>query len=402
MKTIKESFSEVEKFISASALSREYFGKERAWLNNKLCERTINGVRYHFSSDECLILSDALSDIASKISSVAEELQTTAKHLDKSTGRFFTTKANPFNHPLFYEWLSLLPPKSVVVEPFAGACDIPRLLKDIGFNPPWKCYDISSPMNKRSGFHVTKRDCIINPPKGSVFITNPPYLAKNSAKRNHYPYPQTSFSNLYLHCLSTMLENGKYVAAILPESFISDKVFKERLFGVISINYKVFNGTDYPVCLALFTPEKRGDYPIYSGNELLGTYKELVDYSYSGTFQGNWTFNSPDGSVGIKCYDGLVADIRFVRGEMIDSSKIKGSSRSLTRVEGLPADIDRDAFIDGCNALLKEYRNKTKDIFMTAFKGLRKDNQYRRRIDFATVRSIMNTTLDTMRQDNMI
>ena len=396
MKTIKEAYSEVERFISASALSREYFGKERAWFNNKLSERRINGVRYHFSSDECLILSDALFNMASKISNVAEELRNIAKQLDKSSGRFFT-KTNPFNHPLFYEWLSLLPRNSNVIEPFAGACDIPKLLKDIGFSPSWKCYDINPPMNNGSVFHVTRRDSITNLPKGNVFITNPPYLARNSAKRNHYPYPQTSYSNLYLHCLSLMLEKGRFVAAILPESFISDKMFKERLFGVISLNYKVFNDTDYPVCLALFVPEKREDYLIFSGKELLGTYKELLDYNYSGTFQGDWVFNRANGSVGIKCYDGLSADICFVRGEMINPTIIKESSRSLTRVDGLPSNIDRDAFIECCNSLLKEYRDKTKDVFLTSFKGLRKDNHYRRRIDFATLRRIMNVALDRIR-----
>lgn len=394
MKTVKETLANIDRFLSVSAISREYFGKERSWFNNKLSERPIKGVKCHFSLEECLILSDALADLASKISEAATELRGMVRHIDKATGRFFT-KTNPFNHPLFYEWLSLLPSDAVVIEPFAGACDIPKLLGDVGFCPSWKCYDINPPA-AGNGFHVTKRNSLDRFPKGSIFITNPPFLAKNSAKKSHYPFPKTIYPNLYLHCLGLMLEHGKYIAAILPESFISCKFLKERLFGIISINYKVFETTDYPVCLALFVPENREDYPIYSGNDFLGTYRELSCYNYADTEQGDWTFNNPLGNIGIKCVDGLTESICFMRGETIQSAKIKVSSRSLTRVEGLPSNIDRDSFIECCNSLLKEYRNKTKDIFMTSFKGLRKDNHYRRRIDFGTLRNIMNTALVMM------
>ncbi len=396
MKTIKNVLAPIGKYISVSAVSQTYFRKQRGWFNNKLCERTINGVKYHFSSSECLALSKALSDISEKLSCAAEELKLTARQIDRATGRFYT-KTNPFNHSLFYKWLSLLPTDVAVVEPFAGATDIPIMLNEIGFNPVWKCYDINPPIGD-NGFYVTKRNSIENPPKGEIYITNPPFLARNSARKSNYPYPTSRFPNLYLHCLNQMLERGKYIAAILPDSFISSKFFKERLFGVISINFKIFTDTDYPVCLAMFVPEKQDDYPIFNGDSLLGYYSELAQYNAVNNTKGNWVFNSPNGNIGIKCIDGNEADISFCRGEMIQSSIIKDSSRSITRVQGLPTDIDRDSFINISNRLLAEYRDKTKDIFLTSFKGLRYDKHYRRRIDFGTLRNIMNEALAKLMQ----
>ena len=103
MKTIKNVLAPIGKYISVSAVSQTYFRKQRGWFNNKLCERTINGVKYHFSSSECLALSKALSDISEKLSCAAEELKLTARQIDRATGRFYT-KTNPFNHSLFYKW----------------------------------------------------------------------------------------------------------------------------------------------------------------------------------------------------------------------------------------------------------------------------------------------------------
>ena len=41
------------------------------------------------------------------------------------------------------------------------------------------------------------------------------------------------------------------------------------------------------------------------------------------------------------------------------------------------------------NELLATYREKTQDVFMTSFKGLRADGKYRRRLDFKTARAIL-------------
>ena len=89
----------------------------------------------------------------------------------------------------------------------------------------------------------------------------------------------------------------------------------------------------------------------------------------------------------------MKADCEFFEGEKIPSESIKVSSRSFTRVSGLPDDIDRKEFLKECNIILADYREKTKDVLMTSFKGLRKDGKYRRRLDFKTVKSILNIAI---------
>ena len=80
--------------------------------------------------------------------------------------------------------------------------------------------------------------------------------------------------------------------------------------------------------------------------------------------------------------------------EEISEDKIKVSSRSLTRVSGLPANIDLSIFLEQCNKILTKYREDTEDIFLTSFKGLRKDNKYRKRLDFANAKVIMNSAIE--------
>ena len=85
--------------------------------------------------------------------------------------------------------------------------------------------------------------------------------------------------------------------------------------------------------------------------------------------------------------------MKIANGENIIPTLIKDTSRSFTRISGLPESIDRNEFISLCNIILEDYRQKTKDVLMTSFKGLRSDGKYRRRLDFRTVRCILNKAL---------
>ena len=105
----------------------------------------------------------------------------------------------------------------------------------------------------------------------------------------------------------------------------------------------------------------------------------------------DWKFNDSDGSIGLYAIDNTKsASITFIDGKLISKEKIKNTSRSVTRISGLPENIDLNMFIDNCNQILDEYRENTKDVFLTSFKGLRKDNMYRRRLDFKTAKKILN------------
>ena len=314
----------------------------------------------------------------------------------RSLGQYYTEN-NPFSHPLFTEWMATACfDADTILEPFAGANNILKLMNDSGYANNWKCYDIDPPKtNAYPKFVVEQRDTMKNFPRGfKVCVTNPPYLGKSSARRRKIYYPWKE-DDMYKTCLNLMLNECENVAAIIPESFITANIHTDRLWGVVSLTCKMFDDTDCPVCLAMFTKNGRKDIPIYSNEEFLGTLDELSKFDVtSNTVYNDWVFNDRNGNIGVKTVDTQnSADCGFFSGELIKPERIKVSSRAFTRVSGLPENIDREVFIKKCNEILLNYRTKTKDVLMTSFKGLRKDGKYRRRLDFRTVRNIMNSAL---------
>ena len=314
----------------------------------------------------------------------------------RELGQYYT-RENPFNHPLFKQWMveTGYSEDDTILEPFAGANNIPKLMSDAGFIFRWECFDIEpSDNNICPQYPVHQQDTIMAFPKGfKVCITNCPYLGKSSARRRKIDYLWEE-DDLYKVCLNRMLANCDFVAAIIPESFITAGIHKDRLWGVISLTCKMFSDTECPVCLAMFSPHTTGNTLIYSNDVLLGTMEELSEIDLNDTTYHSWVFNDPNGSIGVKTIDNQVSnDCKFFNGENIIPTLVKDTSRSFTRISGLPESIDRNEFISLCNIILEDYRQKTKDVLMTSFKGLRSDGKYRRRLDFRTVRCILNKAL---------
>lgn len=390
---VGKALEDVAQYISLSQLAKS-LGKDKSWLYHKMKNDIVNGVQYRFSMDECALLSSKLKELADKIQSCSDAIDSIVQDNHRNTGRYYT-QANVFEYPAFKQWLQAIPNISgtTILEPFAGDCAIPMMLSSY----KWSCYDMEP---RKGDFKVVKRDTIKKFPSGfKVCITNPPYLAKNSAKRRRLNYPECDYDNLYKHCLKLMLDSCQYVAAIIPDSFIQSGLFTDRLYGVISISEKVFANTDYPVCLAMFTPNISDDFNIWCGDSFIGTFQELSKYSLEEYNDSRWVFNDADGCIGVVCADGKNSKIRFVKGESIDT-EVKGSSRFLVRVSGLPDNIDIDDFILKCNTTLEQYRCNTKDVFLNSFKGLRNDGTYRKRIPFTVVRSILTYTLKGVNSKN--
>ena len=321
----------------------------------------------------------------------------------RESGKYYTA-SNPFEHELFRKWFALTPTDSVILEPFAGVNSIPKMMDDIGYHNKWVCYDIdwAKTENKMPEFTVRRKDTIKNFPTGfNVCVTNPPYIGKSSARRRKIEYTWDE-DDLYKVCLKLMLDNCEYVAAIIPESFITANFRTERLWGVISLAYRMFDDTDCPVCLALFTPNGRDDVEIYVNDEKLGHLSDLSNEDFiDSVCKNSWRFNDKHGNIGVKTVDGVNGDLcHFCHGDTFKPESIKVSSRSFTRISGLPDDIDFDTFIARCNQILSEYRERTKDVTLTSFKGLRSDGRYRRRLDFKVVRFIMNKVLCELRNNN--
>ena len=130
------------------------------------------------------------------------EIKTIERDNKILNGQFFTI-TSPFNHDLFFRWYELIEnvESEIFIEPFAGSNNIIKMIEELDLpqSKGWKTYDIDPPSyNAVPEFNVFKQDTIEDFPKGhKVGITNPPYLAKNSATRRNMPFPDTEFDDLY-------------------------------------------------------------------------------------------------------------------------------------------------------------------------------------------------------------
>ena len=315
-------------------------------------------------------------------------------------GQFFTQK-NIFSLGGFQAWWKIVPDekKQCVLEPFAGANNIIKSLQEIGLIKEYMSYDIE-PQSET----VKKQNTLQNFPKGfGCVVTNPPYLSKNSASKKQFKinFPK-GFYDLYEIALQKCLENVDYVAAIIPESFITSPRLKERLYSVISLTYNdMFFDTEHPVCLAMFVPNITNNFDIYQNEKFIGTFNELRKKRDALLNENNddykIQFNVPNGKIHLVAVDNNKNEtgIFFSDEHIVASEEIKVSSRARTRIqiwqnEQLVYDHKKiKDIVKQANKILQNYRKETNDVFMTSFKGMRSDGKYRRRLDFTTAKEIL-------------
>ena len=297
----------------------------------------------------------------------------------RTQGQYFT-QYNPFENDGFLEWADECDVKNqTILEPFAGANNLIDMLQKMGFCNDFISFDIEPKSED-----VKYRNTITDFPKNyNVCITNPPYLAQNSATRRGLFYPQTKHDDLYKYALELCLKNCSNVAAIIPASFLNANIFRHRLSHYILLNTKMFNDTDCPVCLALFN--KNSEYvKIYDGH-YIGLLSELEKKIPQGK-EVEMKFNSPTGNLGLIAIDNTKEpSIKFIEGDQIPTSKISVTSRAITRIM-----LNSSYKLEKLNDRLMQFREETNDIFLTPFKGLRKDNKYRRRLDYALARKLIS------------
>ncbi|CFW93085.1 Type I restriction-modification system methyltransferase subunit [endosymbiont DhMRE of Dentiscutata heterogama] len=305
-------------------------------------------------------------------------------------GKFYTTQ-NIFSYPQFQGWFTkaLKESNNQVLEPFAGANNLIKMLQDEGYNFEFDAYDINP-----SSPEVEKKDTIKDFPQGyQLIITNPPYLAKNSAHRKKIDFPNTKYDDLYKLCLEIMLENCDYVGAIIPASFINAELFQERLHSYTLLSSQMFTDTENPVCLALFCPQKSNSVYLYENDKYVGelhSLKKQVEEILANNHSSiEISFNHKQGNLGLRAIDGTrFPSIAFIEAQLVPSRKIKVSSRHLTRIH-----IPQEVNLNLLNEKLKKLREITNDFFLTPFRGLRKDGKFRRRLDFQLARKIIESCL---------
>ncbi|MBC6496988.1 MAG: hypothetical protein GDA54_01515 [Alphaproteobacteria bacterium GM7ARS4] len=305
--------------------------------------------------------------------------------LKQQNGVFYTTGDNPFSHGRFIRWaLEAGARETTILEPFAGANHIIAMLQEVDVCRRYASFDINP-----QGRSVSMRDTLKDFPRHyHVCITNPPWLYKSRAKRLNLTYPDTPWDDLYKHCLQLCLDHCPYVAALVPASFLNSHHFLRRLDSVIMVQKRLFRDTENPVCLALFCREAVTETDIFVDDKPIGTLSALRAFLPTQS-RKDITFNVRHGALGLMAIDNSVEpSIRFCWGDDVDPYAVRHSSRSITRIDmGMTHVTQR--LIDRLNDQLAHFREKTYDVFMTTFKGIRRDGQYRRRLDYTLARKMM-------------
>ncbi|MDA8029872.1 MAG: hypothetical protein MPK62_01825 [Alphaproteobacteria bacterium] len=309
----------------------------------------------------------------------------------REAGRYYTER-NPFVLRAFKKWARAYDiANDVILEPFAGKNNLIDMLDKLGYCRRFRSFDI-----KPADPDVDRRDTIASFPGGyRTCVSNPPWLGKYSCKRRGLPWPNIAYDDLYKHCLELALENCENVGFIIPATFLHwwsglsrqyglDDHLGKRLESVTFLNSKVFSDTDNPVCMALFGSKKQQDVSIYYDNNCVGTHDELKEH-LPGEASERIRFNVKNGSLGLVGIDDTTGPtIRFCKGSEI-ASNVQHSSRSLTRIDYKMTSSQ----IADLNAKFQKFRKDTHDVFLTPFKGLRKDGRYRRRLDYGLAREIL-------------
>lgn len=296
----------------------------------------------------------------------------------------YYTAGNPFENPAFKDWAKKAKlTKNCILEPFAGANSLIENLSDMGWCRQSKSFDIAP-----SAKGVRYKDTLADFPQGyEICITNPPWLAKNSATVRGIPFPETRHDDLYKVALEQCLDNCAWVGALVPESFIRSGLFTERLVHFVSLTGKMFADTGHPVGLALFQPQSTKDVMVWRNECEIGKLSELEKARpRSNGYKVKVTFNASDGNVGLIALDNTIEQsIRFCNVSELADYNVKPTGRHITKIK-----VSGNIKIQAWNKCLKEFRDSTQDVLLTCYKGIRKDGWYRRRLDWETARGIIN------------
>ncbi len=329
------------------------------------------GVREPAAGNQRSVLQPAPADLAKIVTQKRQH------------GQYYT-EGNPFGHPAFRRWATLCRlPQACVLEPFAGANRLIEHLEGMGLCNHSISYDVR-PASRR----VRRRDTLAHfPEKHEACVTNPPWLARNSAAFRGLAFPDCRYDDLYKFALEKCLENCDWVAALVPESFIRAGLFQERLGAFVSLRSSLFRETGHPVGLALFQPDPVEDVEVWSGQQRAGRLSELEALRPAPLPDGPQVrFNVPDGNVGLIALDNTrTASIRFCEVAELADYPVKSTGRHITKLG-----VSGAVRIRTWNEYLRRFREQTRDVLMTSYKGMRKDGKYRRRLDWNLARGIVH------------
>ena len=307
-------------------------------------------------------------------------------------GQYFTIK-NTWLKPQIKDFLKNINIEGVL-DPFAGQGDLLNIAKELGFKKTIG-YDI----DKNLRWEINDSLKYI-PSTNYIVITNPPYLAKNSAKVKKSPsykyFENNSFTDLYQIALKRCLESHNYVVAIVPESFLLSNLFTTRLYSVTVLEDNPFIDTDCPVCVACFNKDKIEETLVYKDDLFVDTLQNLKNKILIPNSNIKMRFNAPNGQIGVRSVDGLNNNdkIHFCLPNELNYplNNIKHSSRSITVVK-IDTDKDIIRIIERANIILEKFREDTHNLLLSPFKGNNREGKRRRRLDYRTARAILEKAI---------
>ena len=285
----------------------------------------------------------------------------------------------------------------IAYDPYAGGGDLLKVAKEkLGFANV-KGLDIDESLN----WQINDSLLAIPHVDNAIIITNPPYIAKQSASRKKIDLSKyfnlTDYDDVYLIALDRMLDAQEKVVAIIPESFINSSYRKKDLLHSITIlEENPFEDTENPVCVACFDhiSKNLSEVKVYKNEKYVDSLKAINDIRIEPNYSIKITFNTLKGWLGLRAIDSTddktYINFNFKENFKYDWEKnIKVSSRHFSLIDlDIPKKV-RSEFINECNNLIKELRKKSSDILLTPFKGNTKKGVRRRRLDFRLARAIM-------------
>lgn len=323
----------------------------------------------------------------------------------KKLGQYFTKK-DLWLKPQIIEFIRMSD-CSIAYDPFAGNGDLLNLNEVYGIRNI-RGLDIDPNLNWELNDSLKKIPHIDD----AIIITNPPYLTKYSASRKHINTKKMNkyFKNhtdLYQLAIDKMLEAQEYVVAIVPETYINSRFFNNHINRVESVTILTenpFDDTENPVCVVCFNNIKKNasEIKIYVDDEYLNDYSYFKELKLTPRNKYNIKFNIPEGKLALRAVDLTSEDkrIKFYEKKDLeyDLSRIKNSSRLITIINLDYDNLDLTKLVKECNRLLEDYRNKTKDVILSPFKGNTKLGKRRRRLDYKTARCLIEIAIENLKE----
>lgn len=239
----------------------------------------------------------------------------------------------------------------------------------------------------------------VEAPNQTIIVTNPPFLAKHSAKRKgvyeavgRY-YENSERNDLYQIALDKCREAVNRVVAILPETFINSGYGFNGVVSCTILKDSPFTDTEHPVCVVCIDREFTGDASFFLDERFLLRWSDINNLRLVPKNKIQIVFNAPNGKIGFRAVDGHSPEDRISfhpREEFLYQGDILTSSRLMTFVD-IPSLESRyiETVCSLANRFIEDYRKQCKDILLSPFKGNNSLGFRRRRLDYRSARAIL-------------